>query len=78
MIAYIINLNIFLIISSADNESSKTPIITKPLIKTSGKNREELKEIREKNERTPDRGNCYIEPIQHRDNCVTSELYLIT
>lgn len=69
-------------------DGNEKAIVTKPLVKNNDRNRKEkippqampIKNLSEKeDEKHPKgRGNCYIEPTQQRDNCVVSELYLIT
>lgn len=67
--------------SLADNQNNAKAIVSRPLIKNSGSKLETNALQKVENDTIPkerDRGNCYTEPIQTRDNCVTSELYLIT
>lgn len=74
-------------------ENNDKTIVTKPLLKNNDRRRPNdqkkmvvapipptAKNISEKDAAKPakGRGNCYIEPTQLRDNCVVSELYLIT
>lgn len=65
----------------ADNGNNEgQPIVTKPLIKNSDKKKAPAvkQQKQESDMKKSERGNCYTEPTQQRDNCVTSELYLIT
>lgn len=79
---FLINLNSFCIVCiCADNGINEgQPIVTKPLIKNSNKKKPSaIKQQKTgSDKKKPERGNCYTEPTQPRDNCVTSELYLIT
>lgn len=74
-----------------DNDGTSRAPVPKPLIKTNPKKHQQIEQqkveldtstikdrpIEDDTVQKQGRGNCYTEPM-HQNNCVTSELYMLT
>lgn len=84
------SISFYSLLFQIDNDGMNRAPIPKPLIKINPKkqqiepqkieheiNATKERPIEDESVQKQGRGNCYIEPM-HQNNCVTSELYMIT